>query len=113
MTGEGIPVRIHVTAEQLRRLERIAARRGCTVRHVIETHLTAGMAPRELQATKPDHRLDAERIALVESMTYAGASAREIAERIGCSQATVTNWRRKLGLLGVRPRGRYAKPKGS
>jgi len=118
--SDGIPVRIHLSAAELKTLERIAARRGVTVREVIEEHLRAGIEHRKPKPPrtrrsipiedrpKYGNRITPDQVQLIEQLTRQGKSAAVIAEQLGCHVRTVENWRAKLDLGGVRPMGRYA-----
>lgn len=106
----GIPVTIRLSREEFLKLEKIAARKGVAMRSLIEAHIARSLQP------KPDHKnhrsratpkpgrtrayvtLSAEQQSELVELVKLGWSGAELANRYGCSTATIDNWRGRLGV---------------
>jgi DNA-binding NarL/FixJ family response regulator len=108
----GIPVMIHIDPVTFSRLDKIATAKGTSMRGLIEAHLARSTQPKRARTraepkqgrVRAHVRLTLEQQAELVNLSRLGWSMHEIANRFGCSVATVGNWRDRLGLTTKRPR---------
>lgn len=100
MSGQGIPVMIHLDVETFRRLERIAERRDTTLRSLIVGHLRAGLGNTEHVPTSRGQRrgVGSDVIDEWERAARSGVTNTAIAERWGVSKALVSLRLRERGI---------------
>ena len=97
----GVPVVLQLRGEVFLALERIAARKGITMRQLIEQHLERGLAPAAVKARpKPGRQrahvmLTTAQVDELLRLSREGWSLKQLAARYGCSRQTIDNWRRR------------------
>ena len=114
----GVPVMTHFDGPAFRQLERIAEAKGVKVATLIEATILRALQPpkdhrkrRSRGEVKPGKKrpyvtLTVEQQRELVKLTRMGWSLAELADRYGCSTATINNWRGRLG-CHVSNRSRY------
>lgn len=106
----GVPVLIHLRGETFRKLEQIAARKDVNVRTLIEAHIERSLQPKPTPAredrksrgtpapgrSRPWVRLTPEQVNELRELNGLDWTLRELADRFGCSVATIGNWRKRF-----------------
>ena len=106
-----IPVTIRVSADELARLEYIAARKGVTVRQLLQAHVRAGLRPERVlrpSRNKGRRAVTQEEITRWVEWAEAGVTNNEIAERAGVSKSLVSRYLIERGVRRKNQHGRGA-----
>jgi DNA-binding NarL/FixJ family response regulator len=93
----GIPLTIQLDGPTYAALETAAARKGVSMRSLVEQYLATSTRPK-VKRDRAVHgvRLSPDQVREIRVMTASGASAQAIAVHLGCHYRTVENWRAKF-----------------